>query len=320
MSASVASFFSRILGHEGEDDPAITTAKWVSLSLLAAISLTVGFVPMFFREKLTRAATPKVKLLLSLLLCFGGGVLFAACFLHILPEVIHGLSENMEHGEIEESHLPIAELVMCAGFFLIYLVEETVRAVFGDLGHGHSHKNDEIEMKAAGEVAEDAEESGASINKLRSFLLVLALSFHALMEGIAIGLQDTEDEVWLLFTAIASHKFVIMFCMTMELTVIKTNKIVHIIYVVMFGITSSLGAIIGIGVSENLDTEGPVVNILQGMAAGTLLYVSFFEIINRERSKPGHGLMKFAAILVGFLVLFGVDNIHHHEHHHHHDR
>ena len=35
---------------------------------------------------------------------------------------------------------PLAELVVCAGFFLIYLIEALVTQIFGlDHGHGHSH-------------------------------------------------------------------------------------------------------------------------------------------------------------------------------------
>ena len=34
----------------------------------------------------------------------------------------------------------MAELVICAGFFIIYLIEALVNQIFGlDHGHGHSH-------------------------------------------------------------------------------------------------------------------------------------------------------------------------------------
>lgn len=58
---------------------------------------------------------------------------------------------------------------------------------------------------------------GAEVNEsveaaLRGFLVILALSLHAIFEGIALGLTAAENSVWFLFFAVASHKFVIAFC------------------------------------------------------------------------------------------------------------
>lgn len=41
---------------------------------------------------------------------------------------------------------------------------------------------------------------------------------------------------------------------------------------------------------------------LQGLASGTLLYVVFFEILQEHRS----GLKQYLSILVGFVVMFGL--------------
>ena len=51
----------------------------------------------------------------------------------------------------------------------------------------------------------------------RDFLTVLALSLHAIFEGLAVGLGDDEEGVWVLFAAICSHKFVMSFCIGVEL-------------------------------------------------------------------------------------------------------
>ena len=70
--------------------------------------------------------------LTSFLLCFGGGVLLATTMIHLLPEISHDLTDSAERLELE--FLP--ELVVCAGFFLIYLVEELAELVLG--GHEKS--------------------------------------------------------------------------------------------------------------------------------------------------------------------------------------
>lgn len=46
--------------------------------------------------------------------------------------------------------------------------------------------------------------------------------------------------------------------------------------------------------------------LLQGLATGTLLYVVFFEILERQRAGGHSGLRQYLAVLVGFLVMFGM--------------
>ena len=51
---------------------------------------------------------------------------------------------------------------------------------------------------------------------LRGFLVILALSLHAVFEGIGLGLAQTSKSAWFLFFAISCHKYVISFCIGMQ--------------------------------------------------------------------------------------------------------
>ena len=54
----------------------------------------------------------------------------------------HDHEHEHEHDHHEEGHhgYPFAELITCAGFFLIFWVEATVHRMFiGKHSHGHSH-------------------------------------------------------------------------------------------------------------------------------------------------------------------------------------
>lgn len=42
------------------------------------------------------------------------------------------------------------------------------------------------------------------------------------------------------------------------------------------------------------------------MAAGTLLYVVFFEVLSREKDNRHSGIWQLLAILAGFLVMFAL--------------
>lgn len=95
----------------------------------------------------------------------------------------------------------------------------------------------------------------------------------------------------------------------MELYVAGTSSKTILGYLSVFSMVTPFGIVAGMALghfkndSENL---GPVPTILQGMAAGTLLYVVFFEVLARERANEKSGLLQLAAILVGFMLMLGL--------------
>ena len=47
--------------------------------------------------------------------------------------------------------------------------------------------------------------------------------------------------------------------------------------------------------------------VLQGLAGGTLIYVAFFEVLERERSKSSIKLLQWASLLFGYLAMIGLE-------------
>lgn len=70
--------------------------------------------------------------------------------------------------------------------------------------------------------------------------------------------------------------------MGLELLVAGTVVGLMVIYMVVFALVSPLGVAIGIVVTENMGSNDGghlvAVTILQGLAGGTILYVTFFEV------------------------------------------
>lgn len=122
--------------------------------------------------------------------------------------------ECLEVLELPEN-IPLAEILICTGFFMVYLIEEVVlqlaammdkrkkpdrtvrsfsvssrssivkelaeaeRALQASAGHGHNH--------------------GGAASTVSDLLIVIALSFHAVFEGLAIGLESDAVAVWTLY-------------------------------------------------------------------------------------------------------------------------
>ncbi|KAL0125440.1 hypothetical protein PUN28_004513 [Cardiocondyla obscurior] len=272
-------------------------AKVASMVVIGAGSFIVGVAPACF---VSRARYLQQKLMLSCTLCFGAGVLLATAMLHVLPEVRHGLPAY-------------AELVFSCGFLVLYFVEECVHYFCGDGEHESTtdtRPSRLTDSRIAHErgyggircIASDCRSRpmgedntflchgnhGEQCNDANTGLagLALALTVHAILEGLAIGLQTKIAEVLLLTGAVASHKFVVGFCLGLELAGVSKSipKLILVIFIF------AIGSVVGIGIGMltfQVDTEWSniILPILQGLAGGTLLYVTVSEVLPRERTR-----------------------------------
>ncbi|XP_021951984.1 zinc transporter 8 [Folsomia candida] len=163
--------------------------------------------------------------------------------------------------------------------------------------------------------------SSDKVNRLRSLVGLIALSVHAGLEGLSVGLGREASDVWYLCGAIAAHKLVIAFCLGMEVrnassspcTLVTTSSSAafKFRYVLFFALMTPLGIAIGTIITEIVqepqngsETESTLVAVLQTLAAGTLLYVAFFEVVLRERARfSGKGLAQLAFVVMGFTTM-----------------
>lgn len=76
---------------------------------------------------------------------------------------------------------------------------------------------------------------------VRGLLVIVGLSMHEILEGIAIGLESTEGNVWSLFAAVSSHKFVIAFCVGMEMASSGVKTSLHVCYMLVLSLVTSIG-------------------------------------------------------------------------------
>jgi len=92
-------------------------------------------------------------------------------------------------------------------------------------------------------------------------------------------------------------------------------------YISVFALMSPVGTVIGLHVTDLLSLNNPfqagLLGILQAMAAGTLLYVVFFELLGKERHKDTAPLLLLFFTVLGFLTILGLEFIPGHSHDHH---
>ena len=174
--------------------------------------------------------------------------------------------------------------------------------------HGHSH-----------DIAIPVEESIQAT--ARGFLVVLALSIHDFFEGIAlgVGLPDwkyfthfvkvsrTTSSVYFLLLAFATHKWVISGTMGLNWARSKILPVVALLYMTVFCGISPVGVAVGMAIKEVVFTPLDVLQagedhgsdtlvVFQGLATGSLLYVVFFEIMEKERKREVSGLLQVRCV------------------------
>jgi len=158
------------------------------------------------------------------------------------------------------------------------------------------------------------------LTSVREVMVVMALSVHSLFEGLAVGLEDSSGGVWQLFLAIAIHSIAIVFCIGTDMVNNGTNQVRIIISMVVLSSVTPIGVVVGILLTfdAHVQTGGDMLlmGVLQGLASGTLLYITFFEVLSREKlGRHGmSGLVGALFILLGFSLMAALNGLAGHSH------
>lgn len=76
--------------------------------------------------------------------------------------------------------------------------------------------------------------------------------------------------------------------------------------IIVYALMTPFGSMVGVIITNlNIDEllkEGIIV-VLESLAGGTFIYVTFFEVLAQERANDHSNLVQLAAIVFGFLVI-----------------
>ncbi|XP_066448802.1 zinc transporter ZIP1-like [Eleutherodactylus coqui] len=286
---------------------------------LLLLTLFFGLVPS--RMKWFQAGRETQQMCVSFISCIAGGVFLAACLLDIIPDFLSDMKEAMKEQQII-TDFPLPEFILGIGVLVVLIVERIVLECSSGLTeentpllsstanspavqehfHNHSHRHNDVEhARRHFHVDFNAHSS------FRSFILILSLSLHSIFEGIAIGLQNSQSEVLQIAVAILIHKSII--AVSLSLLLMQSNVKVKwfVLSIVMFALMSPIGIGIGIGVMQTQSAEGSLVQaVLEGLAAGTFVYITFLEILPHELNSNKWRLPKVIFIVLGFSGMAGL--------------
>lgn len=145
-----------------------------------------------------------------------------------------------------------------------------------------------------------------------SILLIVALCFHSIFEGIAIGVAETEADAWKALWTVCLHKIFAAIAMGIALLRMIPDRplLSCAAYAFAFAISSPVGVAIGIIIDAT--TQGAVADwifaISMGLACGVFIYVSINHLLSKgylpqKSVSVDTPQFKFLAVLVGLGVI-----------------
>ena len=219
---------------------------------------------------------------------FAGGVLGGAGLVHLLSEGDSGFREL-------GVSFPLAFFLAGAGFLLILLIEAVIVADpdprKSPLHCGYRGASHEIGMQAA------------ETNQYPySFILLLVLSVHSVILGLALGAQRALTRALAIFIAIMAHKGMAGFALGVSFHRTGTTLRRTAPLAVFFSIMTPLGILAGTSVDALLSSSGGRIfeATFNSIGAGTFLYIATLEIIRTEFELPGDNWQKWLLASAGF--------------------
>lgn len=173
--------------------------------------------------------------------------------------------------------------------------------------HGHSHALRHDHHQHAPASNTDTNNRLQTHSRLRAMLLVCALSLHSVFEGITVGLLTDTANVLNVFAALTLHKSILSFSLGMSMVQSKISMMSAVKSIIGFSVSSPIGVIIGILVTNWTSTNSGIAHgVLQGIASGTFLYIIFFEILPKEFNCEVDRILKVLFLIIGFSVVTGI--------------
>ncbi|CAJ0574042.1 unnamed protein product, partial [Mesorhabditis spiculigera] len=283
-----------------EPDGPRDSLRALILFLLFAMTFGAFMLARIFQAPWAqRAVLPLVSMI-------GGGVFLSTCLLDILPDAM----ESLEKAEID-MEFPLAEACLGLGFVIVLTIEQVAIHLqeIGVIGGSHVqiHDHDHGESHASHEhsAIQEAPDSSAALSAI---IMVVAISVHALFEGVSLAIIDEPAKLLQIFLALAIHKTIIGFTLGIRLWQSGLRQLVIVICGLILAIQVMIGGLAGISLMHFLSggsraTAALVTTVLQGFSCGTFLYITTCEILPHELGKPGLRLAKLGAMCFGCLIV-----------------
>lgn len=240
---------------------------------------------------------------------FAGGVFLGTSLMHFLSD------STATFGDLTSKSYPFSFMLASAGYLLTMLGDCVI--VYATSG---GEREARVEVESGRAVEEGGKEAAYATDPVflrttslgDTILLILALCFHSVFEGIAVGVADTKADAWRNLWTISLHKIFAAIAMGIALLkmIPKRPLLATIAYSFAFAISSPVG--VGIGIAIDATSQGRMADwvyaISMGLACGVFVYVAINHLIAKgfrpqKNCYVDTPFFKFFAVLLGVGVI-----------------
>ncbi len=166
--------------------------------------------------------------------------------------------------------------------------------------HRHGNSNTNTNSNSMG--GSSIKSTKKPVSFITAMLMGVALCFHSLLEGAALGAQETITNSLHIFIAIVSHKGLAAYALGSSLVESRVDMEKFWKVIVPFTLASPAGIFLGFLLSELARGMGAAA--ASALASGTFLFVAFMEVIPRELELDDYNVfLKLTALLAGFAAM-----------------
>eukprot|EP01055_Gregarina_sp_Pseudo9_P000689 Gregarina_sp_Pseudo_9__688@NODE_1438_length_1601_cov_16_620999_g1335_i0_p1_GENE_NODE_1438_length_1601_cov_16_620999_g1335_i0NODE_1438_length_1601_cov_16_620999_g1335_i0_p1_ORF_typecomplete_len258_score32_04Zip/PF02535_22/7_5e24DUF872/PF05915_12/2_5e03DUF872/PF05915_12/1_2DUF872/PF05915_12/66Pyrid_oxidase_2/PF13883_6/0_11_NODE_1438_length_1601_cov_16_620999_g1335_i05621335 len=163
---------------------------------------------------------------------------------------------------VGEAYCNGAYLLICTGYLVMLAVEAFANTT--------SCKQRQKRGILANDAYNKEDRKRAAI--LDASVASLALTFHAIFEGMVIGMRPTGVLVWVATTSVAGHKWAESFALSQRMSSNDLSKSWRTLFLSTFLLATPLGAILGLPLGAFQDS--PIGGIMSSLSCGVLVYVA----------------------------------------------
>jgi zinc transporter ZupT len=169
-------------------------------------------------------------------------------------------------------------------------------------------KSDMNKMRAS-HTHDDTQVDNKKLSNATPYLLLVALCLDGFFEGIALGLQNTWNNVLFVACAIIVNKISVALSLGLSFKKSETDIQTFIRFILLFSMFCPFGIVLGYFSITNELAKG----VLLSFASGTFIYVSCSVNIVEEFALTRYKYSKYIFFLLGGLAtagisILGVDN------------
>ena len=249
----------------------LVAIKTIAALAILAIGIVGGVIPLL------AARIQASRRFLSLGNALAGGIFLGAGFIHLLPEAAHALEDVVDY--------PLAALLAAFGVGVLLLVD---RVLFES-------------TRAPG-----SERAVGPRQPIYPFVLLVVLSIHSIIAGVALGLEPEVAASVLVMIGILFHKGSAAFALMVSAHSAGTGKTQLRVILGVFVLMTPLGILLGTVASTLLRDQAAT--LIEGsfiaLAAGTFIYVAILDVIDAEMSRFDDRVARFVSS-----ALMGEDDV-----------